>query len=1050
MKTCTRLLLLLLLPLLAYPATAAVPVDIDLLPGESENVVDREAGETVTVVLFGSREVDARTILLDSLRLAGAAAVKDASGRTHVLEDVNGDGATDLVVQFASLQMQIAEGSAQALLEGRTSDGTSFAGRDVVRTVSAALRAADPSTLSASDEKLPPLAVALEIAGEGGVVVPGTLELDPRDIRLDSVRLNGHVVGKGEGGILFAYEDLDGDGREDLRVTAPPRALTADRLDLSATTRTGRILRGTVPLASAQVRPPGGIAFEPAPPPPGVVAQGDYPYVIQIPDVGVASAYPATVHVSGVSGVVSKVRVTLDGIIHSCFNDLDVLLVAPGGQSVVLMSDVGSCFTQPNATYLTFDDNATTVMDRATLPYYRSTVRPSNFGLEDSFPAPASPPSSAASLSVFHGIDPNGDWKLYVVDDAAGDSGVIAGGWSLDLVTSTRVCNPTALAIADQVSSTSSVALSGLPRSLLKAAVTLTGLTHARSADLDLMLVDPQGRRVTLMSDMGGTQSLGDMQFTFDDDAFAHLDDFSPFRSGTYQCSDAEPGESPPAPAPQGGPTHLLRTLRGNDPNGTWQLFLGDDTAGATGVLAGGWCLEVTTFVPMDWCSPYALTVPAGAPEATSGAAAPYPDTMGFIGTSGLVRSAEVKLLGVSHTYPDDLDVVLQSPSGGRYTLMSDAGGSIDIANLDVTFSTEAASSVPDELPPGSGPYAFTDYEPGDTLPAPAPPPPSSLWGSQESPNGTWSLWIADDAALDWGTITGGWCLSLGLYEPSIYSFCQGGSDSLTIPAGAPGISAGPASPYPWSFYVPQEGTILRNLRVRLQSLSHTHPDDLDVLLVGPQGQAAVIMSDAGGSTDVTQVTLTFDSAAAGPVPDDGVLGNATYWPANYGDQNDPYPSPAPPGPHDANPGVFVGTDPHGIWSLYVVDDAAIDVGSATQWCIDFFPVYPPGEATGLAWKPSDTILGWDVAPNATEYTVLRGAPADLPNLLTGVADSCVADHVWTQEAASLTSQPPPGSFFWYLVQGRNAGGARGPTGTARIAGVPTARSAEEIGACAP
>jgi hypothetical protein len=33
---------------------------------------------------------------------------------------------------------------------------------------------------------------------------------------------------------------------------------------------------------------------------------------------------------------------------------------------------------------------------------------------------------------------------------------------------------------------------------------------------------------------------------------------------------------------------------------------------------------------------------------------------------------------------------------------------------------------------------------------------------------------------------------------------------------------------------------------VKLNGLSHSYPDDLDLLLVGPDGQSAMLMSDAG------------------------------------------------------------------------------------------------------------------------------------------------------------------------------------------------------------
>src|SRR5262249_48919460 len=41
--------------------------------------------------------------------------------------------------------------------------------------------------------------------------------------------------------------------------------------------------------------------------------------------------------------------------------------------------------------------------------------------------------NSPTALSVFKNTDPSGTWKLFVVDDASGDSGTIAGGWSLTL-----------------------------------------------------------------------------------------------------------------------------------------------------------------------------------------------------------------------------------------------------------------------------------------------------------------------------------------------------------------------------------------------------------------------------------------------------------------------------------------------------------------------------------------------------------------------------------------------------------------------------------------
>src|ERR1051326_3636025 len=55
-----------------------------------------------------------------------------------------------------------------------------------------------------------------------------------------------------------------------------------------------------------------------------------------------AGTYPSTIAVSGLAGqVVGKLTVALRGFSHPFPSDVDVLLVGPTGQSLILMSDVG-------------------------------------------------------------------------------------------------------------------------------------------------------------------------------------------------------------------------------------------------------------------------------------------------------------------------------------------------------------------------------------------------------------------------------------------------------------------------------------------------------------------------------------------------------------------------------------------------------------------------------------------------------------------------------------------------------------------------------------
>lgn len=170
-------------------------------------------------------------------------------------------------------------------------------------------------------------------------------------------------------------------------------------------------------------------------------------------------------------------------------------------------------------------------------------------------------------------------------------------------------------------------------------------------------------------------------------------------------------------------------------------------------------------------------------------------------------------------------------------------------------------------------------------------------------------------------------------------------SSLTTIP------DSGTASPYPSVINVANVGGPITKLTVTLSNLWHTYPDDLDILLAGPSGQKVMLMSDAGGLTDVTNLTLTFDGAALVSLPDAAQITNGTYQPTDY-DVVETLPAPVPPGPYSTNLADFNGTSANGAWSLYIVDDVGGDFGNLGAWSLNI--VTTPTGAT------------WDVRSNAT------------------------------------------------------------------------------------
>jgi uncharacterized repeat protein (TIGR01451 family) len=162
-----------------------------------------------------------------------------------------------------------------------------------------------------------------------------------------------------------------------------------------------------------------------------VVSAGTFanPSPINIYDAAPALAYPSVIHISNAPTRLTQVSVTLIGLTHSYPADLDILLVGPQGQNVLVMSDAGLGYDL-NGVTLRFDDGASDYLPAAA-PIVSGTFKPTNIGGGDSFFSPAPAPPYGAALAVFNDTNPNGDWSLYIADDQGGDIGIVASGWRL-------------------------------------------------------------------------------------------------------------------------------------------------------------------------------------------------------------------------------------------------------------------------------------------------------------------------------------------------------------------------------------------------------------------------------------------------------------------------------------------------------------------------------------------------------------------------------------------------------------------------------------------
>lgn len=378
----------------------------------------------------------------------------------------------------------------------------------------------------------------------------------------------------------------------------------------------------------------------------------------------------------------------------------------------------------------------------------------------------------------------------------------------------------------------------------------------------------------------------------------------------------------------------------------------------------------------------------------TNGIAAAYPSQIVVAGQPGLITNVDVDLV-VTHSFPDDLDIMLVGPSGQRVVLMSDVGGSGDLVAGALTLSDGAIAPMSD-----AGPITVPDtYQPtnigaGDVFPAPAPDATtagtllSAIDG--DSPNGTWSLYVLDDLAGDVGAIDS-WGLTI--------------TTDLTVPVAA--------TAYPSTLTVAGALNGITDVNLLMTGYSHANPDDVDVLLVGPGGQRAMVMSDVGGSTDVAGLNLTLDDQAASALPDAGPLVAGTFQPTNSITPDTAFPAPAPDITGAGTPlSVFNGTNPNGVWSLYVVDDGALFQGAiAGGWALQISTVDAPAApvisapATGSRDRDGVFTMAGSGPANAT-ITVAEGSTAKatttssaLGQWATMVSGATQGSHTYTATA---------------------------------------------------
>ena len=124
-------------------------------------------------------------------------------------------------------------------------------------------------------------------------------------------------------------------------------------------------------------------------------------------------------------------------------------------------------------------------------------------------------------------------------------------------------------------------------------------------------------------------------------------------------------------------------------------------------------------------------------------------------------------------------------------------------------------------------------------------------------------------------------------------------------------------------------------MTLSLNGLSHTYPDDLVIGVLNQSlGLGFVFFSGAGGSTDISNINLTFSDAASSLLPESfvgGAITSGTYLPSNYGQYEFTFFDNA------TAFADFSGFSANGTWTLYVDDVFPADGGTIINgWTLNF------------------------------------------------------------------------------------------------------------------
>ncbi len=756
---------------------------------------------------------------------------------------------------------------------------------------------------------------------------------------------------------------------------------------------------------------------------------------IIIPDHGPGVPSPSTNLVSGVTGLIGKVTVTMTNVNHTFPDDIDILLVGPKGQNVLLMSHAGFNGVL-NDVALTFDDGATNsvgapnflpsatqILSGSYVPTQYGAVNFTNtfngtIVISSNNPPPL--PPYGTNLAVFNGTTANGTWLLYVFDSAVGDQGQITGGWSLGISAGSEVNPVVDLGVTGKASTNSVVAGANLTytftitnngpnlastvqfTNVLPTNVTFVSATNSArvvtstngGGAVYCMLTNlPTGSNVTVTvvvtANAAGTIKSQASVTGSDSDPNQSNNSTTVVTTATAPVADLLVTMTGSTNAVIGSNATYTVTVTNKGPGAAVGVVVTDPLLGVLNFVSGNSSVGSATVISNNGsalCNLGNLALNASA-TVTFILSSPQAITITNVVTA-TTTSTDTNLANntasVPTTFTQPMPVIVAT---GARLLNGPANGTI-VAGQAVTVSLQLANigsadtvALTATLLAGNGVILAggtnSSVQSYGALAHGGPSIAETFSFTASGGNG--GVIVATLQLADQGTNLPAVSFTFDLPATNTYA----NTGAIIIP------DHGPASPYPAVINISGVTGLVNKATVTLSNLSHQFANDVQVLLQGPAGQSVVLMAGVGGGHPVTNITLTFDDAASNSLPSSslfaaglGQLMSGTNKPTNDG-LGQPFASPAPAGPSAGVLATFIGTNPNGAWTLYVYDNSPGDSGDiANGWSLTLEEINPVNSAADLAVGLAKSVASLSEGGTIVfTVSVTNKGPADAANV---------------------------------------------------------------------